>query len=195
MFTDVYVHYTQKRALYGFDPIRALSALRRQIPYLDSAGFLRELTLLINRLRDQHTQLYVDAADRTLTGYVAALPFLVEPFGSHLSPTYVVTKTSDDVHDADFAVGAQRHDLERRPVRPGRRPLRRDPHRRTPRRPPRPGARNPHPTTTRVPSTSRGAVGRDRLPTRHGRRRRPGSHDPIRMARDRARQAPSPPTT
>ena len=38
MFTDVYVHYTQKRALYGFDPIRALSALRRQIPYLDSRG-------------------------------------------------------------------------------------------------------------------------------------------------------------
>ena len=25
MFTDVYVHYTQKRALYGFDPIRALA--------------------------------------------------------------------------------------------------------------------------------------------------------------------------
>src|SRR5687767_11739357 len=50
MFTDVYVHYIQKRALYGFDPIRALSALRRQIPYLDSAGFLRELTLLINHL-------------------------------------------------------------------------------------------------------------------------------------------------
>ncbi len=32
MFTDIYVHYTQKRALYGFDPIRALSALRRQNP-------------------------------------------------------------------------------------------------------------------------------------------------------------------
>ena len=48
----------------GRSPIRALSALRRRIPYLDSAGFLRELTLLINRLRDQHTQLYVDAADR-----------------------------------------------------------------------------------------------------------------------------------
>ena len=107
MFTDVYVHYTQKRALYGFDPIRALSALRRQIPYLDSAGFLRELTLLINRLRDQHTQLYVDAADQTLTGYVAALPFLVEPFGPHLSPTYLVTKTNDDVPDPDFAVGAR----------------------------------------------------------------------------------------
>lgn len=107
MFTDIYVHYTQKRALYGFDPIRGLGALRRQIPYLDSAGFLRELTLLINRLRDQHTQLYVDAADQTLTGQVAALPFLVEPFGSHLSPTYVVTKTNDDVPDASFAVGAR----------------------------------------------------------------------------------------
>ena len=49
-------------------------ALRRQIPYLDSAGFLRELTLVINRLRDQHTQLYVNAADQSLTPYVAALP-------------------------------------------------------------------------------------------------------------------------
>ena len=93
MFTDIYVHYSQKRALYGFDPIRALGALRRQIPYLDSAGFLRELTVLINRLRDQHTQLYVDAADQTLAGYVAALPFLVEAYGPHFSPTFVVTKT------------------------------------------------------------------------------------------------------
>ena len=105
LLTDVYVHYTQKRALYGFDPIRALSALRREIPFLDSAGFLRELTLLINRLRDQHTQLYVDAADQSLTSIVAALPFLVEPFGPHLSPTYIVTKTSDDLDDATFAVG------------------------------------------------------------------------------------------
>ena len=124
MFTDVYVHYTQKRALYGFDPIRALGALRRQIPYLDSAGFLRELTLLINRLRDQHTQLYVNAADQTLTGRVAALPFLVEPFGSHLSPTYVVTKTTDDVPDASFGCRCPRYDLERHPVRASRRPLR-----------------------------------------------------------------------
>jgi hypothetical protein len=107
MFIDVYVHYAQKRALYGFDPIRALGALRRQIPYLDSTGFLRELTLLINRLRDQHTQLHVDAADQTLAGYVAALPFLVEPFGPHLSPTFVVTKTNADVPDASFAAGAR----------------------------------------------------------------------------------------
>jgi hypothetical protein len=113
MFSDVYVHYTQKRALYGFDPIRALLALRRQIPYLDSADFLRELTLLINRLRDQHTQLYVDAADAdsTLTPYVAALPFLVEVCGPHRTPTYIVTKVSDDltdeVPDTGFAAGVR----------------------------------------------------------------------------------------
>ena len=51
IFEDVYVHYTQKRALYGFDPLRALMALRRQIPYLDSAAFLRELTLVPTRIR------------------------------------------------------------------------------------------------------------------------------------------------
>ena len=111
MFSDVYVHYTQKRALYGFDPIRALLALRRQIPYLDSPDFLRELMLLINRLRDQHTQLYVDAADADLTPYVAALPFLVEVFGPHRTPTYIVTKVSDDltddVPDTDFAPGVR----------------------------------------------------------------------------------------
>lgn len=108
MFSDVYVHYTQKRALYGFDPIRALLALRRQIPYLSSAEFLRELTLLINRLRDQHTQLYVDAADADLTPYVAALPFLAEVFGEHRTPTYIVTKIADDVtSDDDFAVGVR----------------------------------------------------------------------------------------
>lgn len=107
MFSDVYVHYTQKRSLYGFDPIRALLALRRQIPYLDSPEFLRELTLLINHLRDQHTQLYVDAAEANLTSYVAALPFLVEVFGPYRAPTYVVTKVTDDIKDADFTVGAR----------------------------------------------------------------------------------------
>jgi Peptidase family S41 len=107
MFDDVYVHYTQKRALYGYDPTRALLALRRQIPYLNSAEFLRELTLLINRLRDQHTQMYLSAADHSLTSYVAALPFLVEVCGAYLSPTYIVTKLSDDVQDPDFVVGVR----------------------------------------------------------------------------------------
>lgn len=106
LMSDVYVHYAQKQALYGFDPVRALAALRRQIPFLDSDGFLRELMLLVNRLRDAHTQLYVANADRSLSSYVAALPFLVEVYGPHVDPAYVVTKVSDDVDEPTFSVGA-----------------------------------------------------------------------------------------
>lgn len=106
IFTDIYVHYEQKRALYGFDPIRALGALARQIPYLTSSGFLRELMLLIDRLRDAHTQLYVAPANADLAGHVAVLPFLVEPYGPHLTPTYVVTKIGE-VEDPRFAEGVE----------------------------------------------------------------------------------------
>jgi len=104
LFTDVYVHYGQKRALYGFDPVAALAALRRDIPYLDSAGFLRALTRLINRLRDQHTQLFVGSADEATSSYVAALPFLVESFGPYASPSFAVTKVKD-VPDPAFTPG------------------------------------------------------------------------------------------
>lgn len=107
LLTDVYVHYDQKLALYGYDPVRAMLALRRQIPYLDSAGFLRELTLVINRLRDQHTQLYLPGRDPRRTPYVAALPFLVEAYGDYGTPTYLVTKVSDVVDDPDFVAGVR----------------------------------------------------------------------------------------
>ena len=105
LLTDVYVHYEQKRALYGFDAVAALAALRRDIPFLDSAGFLRALTRLINRLRDQHTQLFVGSADEATSTYVAAMPFLVESFGPYTSPTFAVTKVTDDVPDPAFAPG------------------------------------------------------------------------------------------
>ena len=52
----VYAHLPLKRALYGFDPIRALEHLRQQVPGLTDLQFHRELTTLINRLRDAHTQ-------------------------------------------------------------------------------------------------------------------------------------------
>ena len=106
IFTDIYVHYDQKRALYGFDPIRAIGALARQIPYLDSPGFLRELMLLINRLRDAHTQLYVAPDHPELADYVAVLPFLVEPCGPYQTPTYVVTKI-DELDQPNFVEGAE----------------------------------------------------------------------------------------
>lgn len=107
LFTDVYVHYDQKRSLYGFDPVAALAALRRDIPFLDSAGFLRALTRVVNRLRDQHTQLFVGTADQRTSSYVAAMPFLVESFGPYQSPTFVVTKTTDEVARAGLTPGSR----------------------------------------------------------------------------------------
>lgn len=107
LFTDVYVHAEQKRALYGVDPVRALAALRRDVPYLDAGGFLRELTRVVNRMRDQHTQLFVGTADEATSPWVAVLPFLVESFGSYLAPTFVVTKVTAEVGDPAFTPGVR----------------------------------------------------------------------------------------
>ncbi|WP_426594010.1 S41 family peptidase [Cellulomonas sp. McL0617] len=107
LMAEIYVHHDQKRSLYGYDPERALQALRRQIPYLGSAEFLRELTLVVNRLRDQHTQLYVHGRDPLRAPFVAALPFLVEVFGEYQTPTYVVTKVSDAAGDDGFVPGVR----------------------------------------------------------------------------------------
>src|SRR5882757_11565171 len=51
-----YAHLPLKRALYGYDPIRAIEHLRQQVPALNDLQFHRELAMLINRLRDAHTQ-------------------------------------------------------------------------------------------------------------------------------------------
>jgi len=73
-----YAHLPLKRALYGFDPIPAIAHLRQQVPTLSDIQFHRELTALINRLRDAHTQY---SGPHTIQNAVATLPFLVETYG------------------------------------------------------------------------------------------------------------------
>ena len=55
----VYAHLALKRSLYGFDVVRGLEHLRMQLPTMSDLQFHRELTSLINHLRDAHTQ-YTD---------------------------------------------------------------------------------------------------------------------------------------
>ena len=100
----VYAHLPLKRALYGFDPIRAIEHLRQQTPSLTDLQFHRELTSLINRLRDAHTQ--YSGPEKT-PGAVARLPFLVEAFGPADNRKYVVSKVSDPrlVKDLHFKPG------------------------------------------------------------------------------------------
>src|SRR6476660_2406359 len=84
-------HIPKKRALYGYDPIRAIEHLRQQVPALNDLQFHRELTTLINRLRDAHTQY---TGPKSVADAVATLPFLVEMFGPSDAPCYLVTKVN-----------------------------------------------------------------------------------------------------
>ncbi len=88
----VYAHLPLKRALYGFDPIRALERLRQQVPSLGDVEFQRELYAVVSRLRDAHTQF---EGPEELGGTVVALPFLVEQCGPDDAPEYVVSKVAD----------------------------------------------------------------------------------------------------
>lgn len=100
----LYAHLPLKRALYGFDPIRAIAHLRYQVPNLDDLQFHRELTSLINRLRDAHTQY---SGPQTLADAVATLPFLVESWGPPEDCHFVVSKVSDPrlIKDPYFRAG------------------------------------------------------------------------------------------
>lgn len=98
-----YAHLPLKRALYGYDPIRAIEHLRQQVPALNDLQFHRELTILINRLRDAHTQY---SGPKTLETVVASLPFLVETYGPADKPQYVLSKVdSKMISDTNFVPG------------------------------------------------------------------------------------------
>ena len=161
-------------------------ALRRQIPYLDSAGFLRELDVC-HQPAARPAHLSPRQRRRSVAHAVRrALPFLVEVFGEYRTPTYIVTKVSDDVTDLDFGAGAAHH-VERDPVRTTGR-LRRDPDRRAARRL---GAPRALETLTQRPleflrpicSGSMSATARRRP------RRTIGSLDPLQAAGHRASKA------
>ena len=100
----VYAHLPLKRALYGFDPIRAIEYLRQQVPTLTDLQFHRELTNLINRLRDAHTQY---SGPQSIAGAVATLPFLVEAWGPPEDCRFVVSKVSNRrlINDPFFKPG------------------------------------------------------------------------------------------
>lgn len=106
MFLDqIYVHLPLKRSLYGFDIIRALASLRQQSTSISDVQFHRELTILINRLRDAHTQYQ---GPWTRKGVVASLPFLVEAFGPVDDTTYFISKVDRRaVKDKYFKEGVE----------------------------------------------------------------------------------------
>ena len=99
----VYSHLPLKRSLYGIDVLRGLERIRQQVPIMTDLQFHGELTSLINRLRDAHTQYQ---GPWTVTDAVASLPFLVEAFGPEDNLTYVVSKIDRaSIRDRHFTAG------------------------------------------------------------------------------------------
>jgi hypothetical protein len=107
LLEGLYPHLPLKRAMYGYDPVRALEHLRSQIPALSTVEFHRELINLINRLRDKHTQ----STYEPWKGWVATLPFLVEEYGGPRNRQYIVSKVDGDEESVKnhrtFAPGAR----------------------------------------------------------------------------------------
>ena len=86
-----YCHLPQKRAAYAIDPVQALRLLRIQAAGLSEREFHLALTSIVTGLRDAHT-LY--SGPESQYESVAVLPFLVEQYGPHDDPTFIVSKVS-----------------------------------------------------------------------------------------------------
>lgn len=101
-----YCHLPQKRAAYAIDPVQALLLLRGRAVELSDGEFHLAVTSIVTGLRDAHTRY---SGPKIMQGAVAALPFLVEQYGPHDDPTFVVSKLSapDLVGDRQFKKGVE----------------------------------------------------------------------------------------
>ncbi|MEO7559113.1 MAG: S41 family peptidase [Nitrosospira sp.] len=104
VISGAYCHLPQKRAAYALDPVQALHLLRSRVAELSEGEFHLALTSIVLGLRDAHTRY---SGPRAGQGAVATLPFLVEQYGSHDDPVFVVSKVSAPqlVRDPKFAAG------------------------------------------------------------------------------------------
>ena len=88
-----YVHLNRKKAIYGFDPVRALSLLRLRVDSLSDAEFHENLVEILARVRDRHVMFY----GRAPYGSAAILPFTIETCWENGIELYVVTKLDSGV--------------------------------------------------------------------------------------------------
>lgn len=84
---DFYVHLNRKKAIYGFDAVRALGLLRLQVDTLSDAEFHENIVEIVARVRDRHVGFY----GRAPYGVSAGLPFIIETCWDSETKIYVVT--------------------------------------------------------------------------------------------------------
>lgn len=98
-----YVHLPRKKAIYGFDPVRALGLLRPEAVSLTDAVFHESLIDIIARVRDRH----VSFSGRSPYGRAAVLPFTIEVCWDASSKIYLVTKVAPGTTFKSLRPGAR----------------------------------------------------------------------------------------
>jgi hypothetical protein len=86
--SQFYVHLERKKAIYGFDPVRALDLLLPRIEDLSNAEFHESIVQLIAKTRDRHLVF----SSKVPFGVFAGLGLLIEQCWTAGGPQYVVTK-------------------------------------------------------------------------------------------------------
>src|SRR5258705_320766 len=74
MLTGFYVHLERKKAIYGFDPVRALQLLEGAIETMTDGEFHQSIAELIARTRDRHLVFN----GKSPFGFLASLGFMIE---------------------------------------------------------------------------------------------------------------------
>jgi hypothetical protein len=98
-----YVHLPRKKAIYGFDPVRALALLRLRVETLSDAEFHENFVEILARVRDRHVMFY----GRAPYGAAAVLPFTIETCWDGGDEIYVVTEIDGTTQINTLEVGAR----------------------------------------------------------------------------------------
>jgi hypothetical protein len=100
--TGFYVHLERKKAIYGFDPVRALDLLEPSVNELTDSEFHQSIVDLIARTRDRHLMFF----GRAPIGLSAVLPFSVEQCWQGQDVKYAVTKIAAGFVPKQLRAGA-----------------------------------------------------------------------------------------
>ena len=98
-----YVHLNRKKAIYGFDPVRALALLALKIDTMSDAEFHETLVELLARVRDRH----VIFLGRAPYGADAMVPFTIEACWENGIQLFVVTKLDPGLPTKTLQPGAR----------------------------------------------------------------------------------------
>jgi len=98
-----YVHLPRKKAIYGFDPVRAIALLRLRVETLTDGEFHQNVAEILARVRDRHVVFY----GRSPFGSAAALPFTIERCWDGADEIHVITKVDPGAQFKSLRVGAR----------------------------------------------------------------------------------------